>query len=618
MNLEELKRILQRTLLLPVVALLLVAAVLALLIRNTTIAMDLVEHSDQVIAKTTEIQKLIVDQETGLRGYEATGNRMFMQPYNDAVAPLARDFSDLEILINDKRTIEGQPERFYTMKARYQLWLSGFAEPVLSIMDSGGNSSGVALNQSGKDMMDSVREMSDAIVRTAEARREDRLQRLHSCIRLSLAALVLLAILAGLTIGFYTRSEMRQVSGSFQKILHELQQYADDVYASEQRLRTTLNAIGDGVIVCNVEGGVEMMNPIAEDLCGWTFKDACGHPLEEVFHIVNEDTRMTVENPVIKVKRLDRIVGLANHTVLIRKDGAELNIDDSGAPIRDQSGTMVGIVLVFRDVTMEKKTQSALLANEKLAVAGRLAATIAHEIHNPLDSVSNLLYLLRSEPAAAESLQYLDLAQQELARVTQISRTMLSLYREAKSPVPVSMKDMLEGILLLLERRLLDMHVTVERDMPQELIVEGFPAELRQVFNNMIMNAAEAVENGGEMRIRLSAVPARIAGNKRLKRGVLVEITDNGPGIPPATMKRLFEPFFTTKGEHGTGLGLWVSRGIVEKHEGTIEISSNEEAPTHGTTVSIYLPSKPAVMRESATLPHSAPPPDSGNGAPQP
>ena len=222
-------------------------------------------------------------------------------------------------------------------------------------MNAGGNSSDVALNLHGKQMMDSVREMSGAIVQTAQARREDRLAHLRASIHLSLAALIALALLVGLAIGFYTRGEMQQVTKTFQKILDDLRRHTDEVFASEQRLRITLQSIGDAVIACNADGEVEMMNPIAQDLCGWTINDARGRPLEEIFRIVNEDTRLTVENPVTKVKRLNRIVGLANHTVLIRKDGAELNIDDSGAPIRDESGTLIGIVLVFRDVTIERK-----------------------------------------------------------------------------------------------------------------------------------------------------------------------------------------------------------------------------------------------------------------------
>ena len=189
-----------------------------------------------------------------------------------------------------------------------------------------------------------------------------------------------------------------------------------------------------------------MMNPVACELTGWSAAGGKGTASSnEVFRIVNEKTRESVENPVEKVKRLDRVMGVAQSTVLIRKDGTELHIADSGSPIRDHAGKMSGVVLVFRDVTMERKTQDALLANEKLAVAGRLAATIAHEIHNPLDAVSNLLYLMETGSTPEESRQFMALAEQELARVTQISRAMLGLYRESKAPVQVDLKEMLRG-----------------------------------------------------------------------------------------------------------------------------------------------------------------------------
>ncbi len=166
-------------------------------------------------------------------------------------------------------------------------------------------------------------------------------------------------------------------------------------------------------------------------------------------------------------------MGVGNSTVLIRKDGTELHIADSGSPIRDQAGKMSGVVLVFRDVTMERKTQEALLANEKLAVAGRLAATIAHEIHNPLDAVSNLLYLLKDGVTPEESKQFMAMAEQELARVTQISRAMLGLYRESKAPVPVDLKEMLEEILLLMDRHFIDHGVTVSTELEPGVTVLG-------------------------------------------------------------------------------------------------------------------------------------------------
>ena len=316
-------------------------------------------------------------------------------------------------------------------------------------------------------------------------------------------------------------------------------------------------------------------------------------PLDQVFHIVNETTRLPVENPVVKVQRLQRIVTIGNHTTLLRKDGSELSVNDSGAPIRNATGQITGIVMVFRDITLEMKTRAALLANEKLAVAGRLAATIAHEIHNPLDSVANILYLLQHEPKEEESKQFLQMAQRELARVTQISRAMLSLYRESKAPVRVNLKEMLDDLLLLMQRRLQILGVTVSADLSPQIAVEGFPAELRQVFTNLITNAAEAAGQGGAVTVRITPQTADAASSPALEGGAIVEITDNGPGIPPQVREHIFQPFFTTKGERGTGLGLWVSQGIIRKHAGSIDLASRTDGPAHGATARVFLAAKP-------------------------
>jgi signal transduction histidine kinase len=291
---------------------------------------------------------------------------------------------------------------------------------------------------------------------------------------------------------------------------------------------------------------------------------------------------------------------LANHTVLVRKDGSEIAIDDSGAPIRNENGEPLGVVLVFRDITMQRRTRAALIANEKLAVAGRLAATIAHEIHNPLDAVANLLYLLQHDPQDPEAKHFLEVAQTELARVTQISRAMLSLYRESRAPVKVNLKEMLEDLLLLMDGRFHSLGVTVTSDLPDGMTVEGYPAELRQVFTNLIGNAAEAAGSGGKIHVRATHAAAGLdnAGEPQ-PEGAIVEVVDNGPGIAPEAKDHLFQPFFTTKGERGTGLGLWVSQGIVRKHGGTIELVPNDRA--RGTTARVFLAAKPVIEPPTVT-----------------
>lgn len=593
MNLSQFENILRQVFLLPVVALLFTAGALYVQIRGSNATVSLIQQSDAQITQATLVSKLMVDEESGLRGYETTQDIRFLQPFVDAETRLPAAFQNLrEVAGSDPE----QRTYIEDLRNEQQTWRDAFALPLIATVQAGGRTSDVGLNLHGKALMDKIREDLGNIIHSSEANRAVRIARWHQQVHIMLAALLVLALGMGILIGLFTRSRLHAVSAAYRTSLEVLGRRAEELFQSEQKLRTTLDSIGDGVITCDAEGRVQMMNPVATELTGWTQAEAYEKPLEEVFRILHETTRELVETPVSKVKRLGSVVGVARHTVLVRKDGTELDISDSGAPIRDQMGTTIGIVLVFRDITMERRTQDALLANEKLAVAGRLAATIAHEIHNPLDSVSNLLYLMRNGASPEESKQFMAMAEQELARVTQISRAMLGLYRESKAPVLVDLKEMLQEILLLMERRFGDLGVAVFTDFPLAIAVDAFPAELRQVFTNLITNAAEAAGSGGEVRVNITPQPVSLGtGGQKLPSGATVVISDNGPGIPDEVQPHLFQPFFTTKGEHGTGLGLWVSRGIINKHGGLIELASDTSESTHGTVVSVFLATKPTI-----------------------
>ena len=593
MNLDQFNRILRQVFLLPVIALLLTAVALYVQIQGANSTVRLIQESDARITQVSHIEKLILNEESGLRGYENTSDARFLQPYLEASPQLKTEFDKMEALPGldsvEKRYIDDLIDK-------HQLWLDAFALPVMATIEAGGQARDVDLNLRGKTMMDNIRQDIADTTHNAEQRRAARINLWQRQVRHMEWLLLVLALCVGIFIGLFTRNRLHAVSSAYKTSLDVLGRRAEEIFQSEQQLRTTLASIGDGVITCDSRGKVQMMNPVAVDLTGWSQAEALGQPLETVFHIVNEATRELVENPVSKVKRLNRIVGLGNQTILIRKDKTELHIADSGAPIRDRTDGIAGVVLVFRDITLERKTQDALLANEKLAVAGRLAATIAHEIHNPLDSVSNLLYLMRNGATKEESVQFMDMAEQELARVTQISRAMLGLYRESKAPVLVDLKEMLQDILLLMERRFSDERVTLHADLPSGISVDAFPAELRQVFSNLITNAAEAAGPGGEVRVSIAPEAGGFTrdGHKH-EAGATVTIVDNGMGIPEEVQPHLFQPFFTTKGERGTGLGLWVSRGIVTKHGGTIELASDTSEATHGTIVSVFLATKPTI-----------------------
>jgi PAS domain S-box-containing protein len=592
-NLSQFNSILRQVFLLPIIALLVTAGALYLQIQGANATVRLIQDSDARITEATLVSKLMVDEESGLRGYETTSDPEFLQPYLDAEARLPAEFQRLNSVAGSDPRQKGYVA---DLQRKQETWRDAFALPLIATVRAGGQTSDVALNLHGKALMDEIHEDIADIIHDAELHRAMRIARWHRQVRNMLIVLLLLALSIGIGIGLFTRNRLHSVSAAYRTSLEVLGHRAEELFQSEQQLRTTLASIGDGVITCDSHGRVQLMNPVAMELTGWNQAEAFGKPLHEVFHIVHETTREIVEDPVAKVRRLDNIVDLANHTLLVRKDGSELNIADSGAPIRDQTGTTTGIVLVFRDITLERRTQDALLASEKLAVAGRLAATIAHEIHNPLDSVSNLLYLMRNGSTPDETRQFMGMAEQELARVTQISRAMLGLYRESRAPVPVDLSEMLEEILLLMDRRFLDLGIDIVKRMPPKLCVAAFPAELRQVFTNLITNAAEAAGHGGHVHVSVNHCPTGTGSNGHKRPdGVAVTIADNGPGISDEVRNHLFQPFFTTKGENGTGLGLWISRGIINKHGGTIELSSNTTEAAHGTAVNVFLATKPVI-----------------------
>jgi PAS domain S-box-containing protein len=603
-NSTSFDQILRQVFVVPVVAVLLGAAALGWQMNQAYRTVDHIESADEMITRTEGLEARVINQETGLRGYQTTADPQFLEPYNQASL-------EIPILLDQLRATDTNPRyraAVNELQTAHDTWEAGFAEPLIASIRAGAQTSDVGVNLQGKQLMDGVLYDIAALAKTAREQRDGYISRWRHQVRVTLTALIVFAAVIGLVIGLYTRRQLQAVSNAFRQAHNILRIRAEQTFRSEQRLRTTLQSIGDGVITCDAEGRIETMNDIAQQLTGWSAAEARNLPLDQVFTIISQNRREPIENPVAKVQRLNKGVGFADHTILIRKDGSEIFIDDSGSPIRDKQGKMIGVVLVFRDITMAIKSQEALLANEKLAVAGRLAATIAHEIHNPLDSVSNLLFLMDGESTPQESEQFLMLAKQEIARVTQISRAMLSLYREAKAPVPIDIKEMLESILLLMERRFSALGVAAVPDLPEKLIIHGFPAELRQVFTNLLTNAAEASSMGAaeatpgeatpEPVVRVVAKPCPAGTDQRgLRRepGVMVIIKDHGCGIPEAVLCNLFKPFFTTKGERGTGLGLWVSRGIITKHGGSIDLESSTDPLHHGTTASVFLATNPTI-----------------------
>jgi PAS domain S-box-containing protein len=593
LNLHQFRQILITTVLLPLVLLLLLALVLAWQIQRTLREQRRIDHTDRITAQLNELERLVVDQETGLRGYQLTRDPTTLEPYQNAEGQLHQTLDRLLLLVRED---PDQLRRLRQIRDSHELWM-GFAGRAMDNLRAGKLFGDTALDLNGAQRMAALRTQLGAMTKVEAARRDEEVESTNSQVRTLMTVLLASSIGVGIVLGIYTQRNMKKVSAAFRTSLEEAHERADELVESRQWLQTTLESVGDGLIACNQKGYIELMNPVAQRLTGWTLEEAKGRRLETVFRTVDEETGEPVNNPGEETDD----PAAKNHALLLAKDDSEYLIDQSAAPIRDARGKVAGVVLVFRDVTDVRKREAALMAHEKLAVAGRLSASIAHEIHNPLDSVANLHYLMEKETDGALQQRYLAMAQQELNRTLQISRAMLGLYREPKAPVEVNMRELLQSVLLLLDRQLKDQFVSVERRLEEDAFIQGFPGELRQVFTNLITNAAEAAGPRGRVQVLLqSELPTDP------RPGAMVTISDSGPGVPESVQAKLFKPFFTTKGELGTGLGLWVSRGIVEKHGGKIELSNSTDPDYPGAAVRVYLPALgPAAATVTAGVPEN-------------
>ena len=353
---------------------------------------------------------------------------------------------------------------------------------------------------------------------------------------------------------------------------------------SEHQLRQRadlLDLASEAIMVRDMDGVLRFWNSGAEAFYGWGREEVLGknvhqilrtklpNPAEEIEAVIGREGRW--EGNLIQYTKHGREVVVASRQVL--------QVDDRGA--------RRAIFEISRDITAQLHAEEALRKAEKLAAMGRVAGIIAHEINNPLDAIRNAFYLLQGHRSLDEDARkYARIAEEELNRLAHITRQTLSFYRESKEPVPFSISEIINDILSLQLRLLERNGIVLEKEYSSEGLVLGFPGELKQVFLNLIGNAIQAMPQGGRLRIRVSEAMER----GRQREGVRILILDTGSGIRPEDAKQLFEPFFTTKSTKGTGLGLWISKGIVQKYQGLIRFRSIRLLRGNITAFSVFIP----------------------------
>jgi PAS domain S-box-containing protein len=565
------------------VAALLINAGLALYnIRDVATSVQWVSHTNEVLGKLEAVLSSLTDAETAQRGYLLTGEPAYLDPYRGAVTRLPSELAEVRDLIMDNpaqtaralRVEQLAAQRMAIIRRGIELFdaTPGRTRSVPSARQA-------LLTGEGKRVMDAIREEIGRMQVVEQELMEDRAAQARVASRTALASTVI-ALALGLGL-------VAVVLWLFARNLATRQRAAEVVHAERERFRTTLTSLGDAVMVTDPHGRITMLNPVAEALTGWG-PDAVGQPIDEVFRIVNEETRRTVENPVARVLQGGAIVGRANHTVLIARDGTEVPIDDSGAPIRDARGRLSGVVLVFRDIAERRAVERA--ARDEARRKDEFLAMLAHELRNPLAPIRNAAHTLALLGIPDERVRWVSgVIERQVGLMTRLVDDLLDVSRITSGKIVLQrgavavagvLAQALEAARPPAEARRQSLEVDVDADVGQ---VDGDPARLVQAVGNLLDNAIKYTEEGGRIRVE-----ARAADDC-----VVISVRDSGVGIAPDLLPHVFDLFIQAdrspeRRQGGLGIGLTLVRRLVELHGGHVEAASEGEG--RGSEFTIRLP----------------------------
>jgi PAS domain S-box-containing protein len=367
------------------------------------------------------------------------------------------------------------------------------------------------------------------------------------------------------------------------------QQALRDANQVERRLSAIVESSVDAIISNDLNGIVMSWNPACEKMFGYSAEEMIGRSITAIVPPELQDDERKILETIGKGERIEHL-----ETVRVTKSGERLDVSLTISPIRDETGRVIGAAKIARDITQEKKTEQALRMTERLASVGRLAATVAHEINNPLEAVTNLVYLAKSRADSKDVREYLDAIEEEMDRISHLTKQTLGFYRETRAPKAVRVGPMLDPLISVFGTRARNRGIEIRQEIRQDPEIYAVAGEIRQLIANLLSNSIDAVGSGGLIRIRLDAT--RLTG--LCSPGILITVADSGPGIPPSVRPKLFEPFFTTKKDVGTGLGLWVCTNIVKRHHGTIRVKSSTAPGRSWTVFSVFLPSRHEPVNE--------------------
>lgn len=349
---------------------------------------------------------------------------------------------------------------------------------------------------------------------------------------------------------------------------------------AQSLLAAIVESSDDAIISKDLNGTVTSWNKAAQRIFGYTPDEMIG---ASILKLIPEELHAEERDIIARLREGERIEHF--ETVRLRKNGERLDVSLTISPVRDADGNIIGASKIARDISDRKDFERRLLETEKIVATGRMAATIAHEINNPLEAVVNLIYLARLSPTVNEQVrEYLGLAEQEIERVSLIARQTLGYFKETAHPVQFSVSVLLEEVLTVYGAKLAYSGIDVHREYHPVQPLTMRKGEITQLFANLVSNAIDSMPNGGGLSVLVGE------HGQAPDTGVRVRMDDTGTGIPADLLEKIFEPFFTTKSDRGTGIGLWLSKQFVEEHKGSIDVVSSTKQDDHGTSFHIFLP----------------------------
>ncbi len=518
------------------------------------------------------------DAETGQRGYLLTGDERYLEPYTRSHGVVLQSIERLRSLAGET----GRRREHLDIVAAAAATKLAELEETVSLRRRQELDAAIATVRTdrGKEAMDRLRGELANMRGEEDANRDSLRGQLQTALIRTLITFALASAIAlGLLFGVHVLSERSR----------------DQLRRHAAWLSTTLRSIGDAVIATDADGRLIFMNEVAETLTGWSVALAAGRPLEEVFHIINEETRSSVVNPVTRVLSEGTVVGLANHTLLIARDGTERAIDDTAAPIREDGSELIkGVVLVFHDVSDRRRLEKELVDRAtRLVQADRrkdeFLAMLAHELRNPLASISNSIQLLRMDNAAEHADWAKDVIERQVKHLVRLIDDLLDVSRITRGLIElrterIDAADVIESAVCavrpLIEERKHELAVSCT---PGTLWCEADPTRVEQVLINLLNNAAKYTAAGGHIQLT-----ARHEGDR-----IAFQVKDDGMGILGEKLEEMFELFAQgdrtiARSEGGLGIGLTVVKRIALLHGGTATAMS--EGLGQGSEFTVTLP----------------------------